>query len=197
MQLDTQNFELETALALKRCPRCEGSYPLSEFGICRARKDGLNLYCKPCIRQKINAGRQDLREMRDARRTAIKTEHSQRQPVTPDRSRLRDRPKSSSGPHRISLKFSPGRRVIEALKWGPLQFNALAYAARMSRADLSDVLPTVMLWPAEKSEKVHSKNDTGPRVYFLLSEDEKAQPKPIEQREPRSYGVSTIYQEGG
>ena len=38
---------------LKRCPRCEESLPLSEFGVCRARKDGLNLYCKRCIRQKI------------------------------------------------------------------------------------------------------------------------------------------------
>ena len=40
-------------IELKRCPRCEESLPISEFGVCRARKDGLNLYCKGCIRQKI------------------------------------------------------------------------------------------------------------------------------------------------
>jgi hypothetical protein len=37
-------------IELKQCPRCEESLPLSEFGICRARKDGLNLYCKRCVR---------------------------------------------------------------------------------------------------------------------------------------------------
>src|SRR5262252_7901843 len=52
---------------LKRCPRCEESLPLSEFGVCRARKDGLNLYCKRCIRQKIALSRQALREYKNAR----------------------------------------------------------------------------------------------------------------------------------
>src|SRR5438874_12897318 len=52
---------------LKRCPRCEESLPLSEFGICRARKDGLNLYCKRCIRQKIALSRAALREYKSAR----------------------------------------------------------------------------------------------------------------------------------
>jgi len=28
------------------CPRCEALLPISEFGINRARSDGLNLYCK-------------------------------------------------------------------------------------------------------------------------------------------------------
>src|SRR5947208_1960404 len=52
---------------LKTCPRCEESLPLSEFGICRARKDGLNLYCKRCIRQKIALSRAALREYKNAR----------------------------------------------------------------------------------------------------------------------------------
>src|SRR5207253_7831545 len=54
-------------IELKRCPRCEESLPLSEFGVCRARKDGLNLYCKRCIRQKISLSRQALREYKKAR----------------------------------------------------------------------------------------------------------------------------------
>jgi hypothetical protein len=193
------NFEIPNSQSeiLKRCPRCEGSLPLSEFGICRARKDGLNLYCRWCIREKINAGRQALREMRAARRAAITAENSKRRPVTPSPPRLIGRPKLSSGPHRISLKFSPGQRVVKALQWGPLQFNDLAHAARVSRDELSDVLPSVMLWPSDKLQKVHSKNGTGPRVYFLLSENEVEEPKPtLPQREPRSYGISTIYQEG-
>lgn len=55
------------AVELKKCPRCEESLPLSEFGVCRARKDGLNLYCKGCIRQKIAHSRQALREYKNAR----------------------------------------------------------------------------------------------------------------------------------
>src|SRR5215831_184322 len=57
----------EIVVELKRCPRCEESLPLSEFGVCRARKDGLNLYCKRCIRQKIALSRQALREYKNAR----------------------------------------------------------------------------------------------------------------------------------
>src|SRR5438552_16078208 len=56
-----------SVVELKRCPRCEESLRLSEFGVCRARKDGLNLYCKRCIRQKISLSRQALREYKKAR----------------------------------------------------------------------------------------------------------------------------------
>src|SRR5258708_8149773 len=56
-----------SVVELKKCPRCEESLPLSEFGVCRARKDGLNLYCKRCIRQKIAQSRQALREYKNAR----------------------------------------------------------------------------------------------------------------------------------
>ena len=77
MTLPAQVSEVE----LKRCPRCEESLPLSEYGICRARKDGLNLYCKRCIRQKIALSRQALREYKKAR-----VKHGS--PPVSDRSRL-------------------------------------------------------------------------------------------------------------
>src|SRR5712692_3317831 len=67
---------------LKRCPRCEESLPLSEFGLCRARKDGLNLYCKRCIRQKIALSRQALREYKNARSKHGVTAGSSRSRVT-------------------------------------------------------------------------------------------------------------------
>src|SRR5438093_11208333 len=38
-----------SVIDLKRCPRCEQSLPISQFGVCRAGKDGLNVYCKPSI----------------------------------------------------------------------------------------------------------------------------------------------------
>lgn len=54
------NGELVNGEWLKRCPRCEESLPLSEFGVVRARPDGLNLYCKQCVREKMAAFRQTL-----------------------------------------------------------------------------------------------------------------------------------------
>ena len=96
-----------SVVELKRCPRCEESLPLSEFGVCRARKDGLNLYCKRCIRQKIAQSRQALREYKNAR---IKHGSS----VEPAGSQLTIDPKSGFSPRRIARmlrKLSPADRV--------------------------------------------------------------------------------------
>lgn len=49
----------------KKCPLCpstKGEQPIDNFGICRARKDGRNLYCTSCIRKKVTASRTALRE---------------------------------------------------------------------------------------------------------------------------------------
>lgn len=54
---------------LKHCPHCELDLPLSEFGVCKARKDGLNLYCRKSINIKIAAQRQRVRDMRQAQKT--------------------------------------------------------------------------------------------------------------------------------
>ena len=99
-------------IELKKCPRCEESLPLSEFGICRARKDGLNLYCKRCIRQKIALSRAALREYKNAR---VKHGAS-----STDRSRLAIDAAGFS-PRRIARmlrKLSPADRVREAIRCG-------------------------------------------------------------------------------
>jgi len=69
-----------SVVELKKCPRCEGSLPL--FGVRRVpgTQDGLNLYCKRCIRQKIAHSRQALREYKNARIS--------RGAVVPERSRV-------------------------------------------------------------------------------------------------------------
>src|ERR1700757_3753066 len=98
-----------SVIELKRCPRCEQSLPILEFGVCRARKDGLNLYCKRCIRQKIAVSRQALREYKSARNkhagNATKTR------ITLDG-------KAGFSPRRIARmlrKLSPADRVREAI----------------------------------------------------------------------------------
>ena len=37
---------------MKTCSRCKRKLPLSEFGVMRSRKDGLNYYCRECVREK-------------------------------------------------------------------------------------------------------------------------------------------------
>src|SRR5712664_797474 len=51
----------------KLCPICSQVLPLTEFGICRARKDGRNLYCKGCIRQKVTESRRALKADKSVR----------------------------------------------------------------------------------------------------------------------------------
>src|SRR5260370_18641301 len=100
---------------LKRCPRCEESLPLSEFGLCRARKDGLNLYCKRCIRQKIALSRQALREYKNARSKHGATAGSSRSPVTIEA-------KLGFSPTRIApmlRKLSPADPAPQALRSAP------------------------------------------------------------------------------
>lgn len=59
-----ENFYEETRL----CPRCGCNWPLSEFGIDRARPDGRNLYCKKCIREKVSIHREVKRQWKSAQR---------------------------------------------------------------------------------------------------------------------------------
>src|SRR5437773_5596863 len=61
----------EAAVCRKNCPICSQHLPLSEFGVCRARKDGRNLYCKSCIRKKVTESRRALKEYRSARKRHI------------------------------------------------------------------------------------------------------------------------------
>ena len=68
----------------KNCPICSQQLPLSEFGVCRARKDGRNLYCKSCIRKKVTDSRRALKEYRSARKRYVSNPF----PSTPARLRL-------------------------------------------------------------------------------------------------------------
>lgn len=59
----------------KKCPLCpeRGAQEIDKFGICRARKDGRNLYCMKCINKKIGDHRTALREYK-AKQKARKAE---------------------------------------------------------------------------------------------------------------------------
>src|SRR5215813_11763595 len=100
--------EIQLPPQVKNCPICSKELPISEFGICRARKDGRNLYCKSCIRQKVTQSRRALKEYKTARKKYI----SQQVEIAelPSRDSVRCRmhhPKAMS-------KLSPVERVRDA-----------------------------------------------------------------------------------
>ncbi|HEY8203677.1 MAG TPA: hypothetical protein VIF81_03035 [Pyrinomonadaceae bacterium] len=145
------------ALELKRCPRCEESLPRSEFGICRARKDGLNLYCKRCIRQKIALSRQALREYKTARNKHASSATKTR--VTLD---------SNAGfsPRRIARmlrKLSPADRVREAIRCGARTQKEIAHVTRLPKDEVCDALANLLLWTREIRTQIVNHQ----RMYFV------------------------------
>lgn len=129
---------------LKRCPRCEESLPVSEFGICRARKDGLNLYCKRCIRQKIALSRQALREYKSAR-----NKHTG---DSATKSRVTLDSKAGFSPRRIARmlrKLSPADRVREAIRCGAKTQKEIAQVTRLPKDEVCDALANLLLWTRE------------------------------------------------
>ena len=134
-----------SVVELKRCPRCEELLPLSEFGVCRARKDGLNLYCKRCIRQKIAQSRQALREYKNAR-----IRHGSL--AEPEGSRLTIDPKSGFSPRRIARmlrKLSPADRVREAIRCGAETQTEIGQVTKLPKDEVCDALANLLLWTRE------------------------------------------------
>jgi hypothetical protein len=148
-----------SVVELKRCPRCEASLPLSDFGVCRARKDGLNLYCKRCIRQKIAHSRQALREYKNARIKHGST-------VAPEMSRVSIDAKSGFSPRRIARmlrKLSPADRVREAIRCGARTQKEIAQVTRLPKDEVCDALANLLLWTREIRTQVISHT----RMYFV------------------------------
>ena len=127
---------------LKRCPRCEKRCPF-QFGVCRARKDGLNLYCKRCIRQKIALSRQALREYKSAR-----SKHG----AVASKSRVTLDAKAGFSPRRIARmlrKLSPADRVREAIRCGAETQTEIAQVTKLPRDEVCDALANLLLWTRE------------------------------------------------
>jgi hypothetical protein len=146
-------------IELKKCPRCDEALPRSEFGVCRARKDGLNLYCKRCIRQKIAQSRQALREYKNA---LIKHGGT----VMPETSRVSIDAKAGFSPRRIARmlrKLSPADRVREAIRCGAREQKEIAQVTRLPKDEVCDALANLLLWTREiRTQIINHK-----RMYFI------------------------------
>jgi hypothetical protein len=156
------------ALDLKRCPRCEESLPVSEFGVCRARKDGLNLYCKRCIRQKIALSRKALKEYRTVRSKHV---------TDADKLKLALGGKPGLSRRRVSQilrKLSPADRVREAIRCGARTQNEIAHVTRLPKDEVCDALANLLLWTREIRTQIVNHQ----RMYFANEEMEKLQKAP-------------------
>jgi hypothetical protein len=152
-------------IELKRCPRCEESLPLTEFGLCRARKDGLNLYCKRCIRQKIAITRHALREYKKARRKhAVANKPREKE----------EDAKSARRVARRLRKLTPGDRVREAIRLGAHTQKEIVQITRLPKDAVCDALASLLLWTREIRTQIVRHQ----RMYFVneaLEELTKAQ----------------------
>lgn len=143
----------ERTLETKDCPICAQALPVSEFGICRARKDGRNLYCKSCIRKKVTESRQVLREYKSARKRYVSQQTLEAQ----------GNDASSQNLSRLLSKLSPIERVREAIKKGSRTHKQIRIEAKLGDDEVGDALANLLLWTHEIRTEVVDNT----RMYFL------------------------------
>ena len=152
MALNTQTAaasapEQTKACSSQDCVRAGEQLPLSEFYY--NRKTGCFFpYCKACtkIRMALSRKTPGFRWNKQKRRT-----FTNGKPLSCNA--IRKLPKVTE-------------RVVEALRHRRMTFQELKWFIHVQADELSEALPTVMLWRSGR-DRVYSKNGTGPRVFFL------------------------------
>ena len=142
---------------VKTCPICSLELPISEFGICRARKDGRNLYCKSCIRTKVTQSRRALKEYKTARKKYISQQVEMSELLGGD---------SSAGGHyspKPASKLSPVERVRDSIRRGARTQREIAQDTKLGKDEIGDALANLLLWTREIRTRVVDNT----RLYFL------------------------------
>jgi hypothetical protein len=153
--------ETQTSPQVKHCPICSKDLPISEFGICRARKDGRNLYCKSCIRHKVTQSRRALKEYKTARKKYI----SQQVEIA---ELLSESTGSGLYPAKAMSKLSPVERVRDAIRRGSHTQREIAQETKLGKDEIGDALANLLLWTHEIRTQVMDNT----RLYFLNDEAE-------------------------
>ena len=149
--------EIELPPNIKHCPICSLELPISEFGICRARKDGRNLYCKSCIRQKVTQSRRALKEYKSARKRYISQQVEISELLNGD---------PSNGAHYTAKslsKLSPVERVRDAIRRGSRTQREIAQETKLGKDEIGDALANLLLWTHEIRTQVVDNT----RMYFI------------------------------
>ena len=167
----------------KHCPICISDLPLDEFGICRARKDGRNLYCKGCIRNKVTQSRRALKEYKSARKKYIAQQIELTDLVHSD---------LASGNHYTAKslsKLSPVERVRDAIRRGARTQKEIAQETKIGKDEIGDALANLLLWTREIRTQVQ--NNT--RLYFLNDSAEALNPEDGPQLPARKRDVPSSF----
>ena len=174
--------ELEAPL-VKHCPICANDLPIAEFGICRARKDGRNLYCKSCIRNKVTESRRALKEYKSARKKYISQQvelsdllHSEH----------------TTGNHyspKVISKLSPVERVRDAIRRGAKTQREIAQETKLGKDEIGDALANLLLWTREIRTEIQDNT----RLYFLNESAEAGNQDDGPQLPPRKRDVPSSF----
>jgi hypothetical protein len=138
---------------------------MTEFGICRSRKDGHNLYCKTCIRKKVTKSRRALKEYKTARKRYIAQQ-------TEAAEILHAEAAPSNGYSAKALsKLSPVERVREAIRKGARTQREIAQETKLGKDEIGDALANLLLWTREIRTQIVDNT----RLYFLNDSSEFAE----------------------
>jgi hypothetical protein len=164
--------ENQIAPQAKHCPICSQDLPITEFGVCRARKDGRNLYCKSCIRQKVTQSRRALKEYKSARKKYISQQIDMTELIAGS-----DSPSAQYAARAVS-KLSPVERVRDAIRKGSRTQREIAQETKLGKDEIGDALANLLLWTHEIRTQVVGNT----RLYFLNEAEDAAA---VEDDNPR------------
>jgi hypothetical protein len=134
----------------KLCPDCNAELPLEEFGICKARSDGRNLYCKTHCRKRVY----DFR--------------ARRRDYNATRKRLAAEAKRNMEAAAKAIKpaapiiLSRNEKVLRAVKDGCRTLGEIGNATKLYKEDLYDALTLLLL----DTREIATEMDGNTRVYF-------------------------------
>jgi hypothetical protein len=149
----------------KNCPRCNNNLPIGEFGISRARRDGRNIYCKRCNRERTNTSRQAARE-RQVKQQGVRNsfDAAARQRLGPDAIEPAVGPGALANVvSKTALCLTPVEQVREAIRTGPKTQKEILEQTKLSKDEIGDALADLLLWTHEVGTQ--TVGDT--RLYFL------------------------------